>query len=89
MHGYAASNNTQQPLQNSTTIISNTRVWVFIGHPLPDALDLASCVLGKLKVHIQILLSTASLSCKGRHKTSKQEQPFGKLVVLGVSQHAW
>ena len=67
MHGYTTSHNTKQSLQNSTTIISNTRVWVLICHPLPDALDLASCVLGKLKVHIQILLSTASVNSNGRH----------------------
>ena len=53
---YATPDYAQQSFQNPSTIISDSRVHIFICHPLPYALNLAGCILGKLKVHIQILL---------------------------------
>jgi len=53
--GYTASDNAQQSFQDSGAIIPYARMHVFICDPLPDPLNLAGCLLSKLKVHIQVL----------------------------------
>ena len=69
---YAAPHHAQQSFQNPSAIISYSRVHVLICHPLSYALNLASCILGKLKVHIQILLCTdrADIKNVGQHSNT-------------------
>lgn len=52
---YAASDHVQQSLKNAATIITDARVHILVGDPLPDALDEACCPLRQLKINIQVL----------------------------------